>query len=178
MTVTLLALAPVAGTFVTRDEAGRHRRHSLFGPGPPLLVGPEAAAIAVADHGYEPHDRSFAGWRQLDEYVRGRMPMVTVSAADLPIGPNLAARAPAILSRWVGDPERNDLVEDVALRLLNEELVRGNPDLVRQLVEVMSRARSSRTAALTEAPLEDVSSSGASRADRVWRYYERDLAAA
>ncbi len=105
--ITLLAMAPSGETFLARDERGQVWLYQPLGAGAPEIVSESLVERAVADHGFDRIDQSFASWQALDEFRQRRAirlaERVTVDRDALTLDD--VERLLKVAHRWLQDGE-------------------------------------------------------------------------
>lgn len=136
--IELVAVSPGGEYFVTRDSNGVVRRHDRFAEGEPLVVGERSLLAALAAQGISALDEFYESWIELEDRVDELLPKEQFNAPTMQVSVELAHHAPRILRTWLVDPAREQLVPLVVARLLREQSVSEDSDLVRELAALLA----------------------------------------
>ena len=135
--VTLVAMPPSGEVFIARDG------DALWmvpppGAGGPQRIDDETAARAVADHGFDLIEESFAGWAELDA-ERQRRAGIGLAAVQIDVEGFDAADVRGVLRALERFRQRGQTgrTRRVAHRLLEAPVVRSDDELYASVVALL-----------------------------------------
>jgi len=132
---TLLAMASSGDTYLARDPAGLIWLFQPLGAGEPRVVELDAVERAVAFHGFDPIDREFPTWADLDDFVEEQAartaPDATIDRQSMDLAD--VERLLAVVAAWA-EEGAGDQAMGAALALLEVPAVLDDPATHRRIV--------------------------------------------